>query len=549
MFNYLRYFVNIACGLALFLYGVQQSTQFFRENMGGGFKNMMEKYTKRNKGAFAFGMALSAITQSSTIATTFAIGLVDSGVLPFASSIIVMMGASLGGTFVSFLLNLNIFSLAPFMFASSYFVGACVKKPTAKLVCGFVKPISLIFLGMMMISGGTSHIFQNEAFRNGLLNYVSNPWIMGFAAFCCAGVLQSSSAIMALGISLAAAGALPEVAALPIALGAHIGSTTMVVMAGLSGRLSARKLGVITFIYKFAGGLLFLAILPFVQTGMSKFAVSSADQLVYGQIIIAAFNIVVFYNFPVLLENMAMFFISGEDDPGQPKFLDDDILDVPDIAMELLSREVTRLSNMMEAYFQMLLEPEKRDPWFFAKLPEEITSLSKSCQEYCSKIKIHDNDGRLKLRYASINYTISILRAMSGPLCTMLKDRLSSKAIHLIMADWVGAKLWEAWRLVARQIVRVSLRAFVIGEQGIIDYVKRLSSEFDNISSQVMNKLQAQQFFDRDISLSLRMVSQMQGFLSITKILADVENCIDLREIDTIDELQRGEARRINVLQ
>lgn len=519
--------INILGGLAVFLYGVQQSTNFFRENLGSGSRAVMEKYTQKNGEAFLFGVLLSAVTQSSTIATTFAVGLVDSGLLPFARSIIVMMGASLGGTFVSFLLNLNLFSFAPLMFALSYFIGKTSKNQMLRYLCGFMQAISIIFLGMMVLSSGTAEIFSNAAFKAYISNMVANPWLMGFAAFCCAGLLQSSSAIMALGISMAAAGVLPASAALPTALGAHIGSTTMVVLAGLGGRVSAKRLGIITFFYKLIGGVLFLAVLPFANRMMEAYGVSVADQLVYGQIFIACFNIAVFYPFPRLLEEASVYFIRGDEGQGQPRYLDDEMLAVPMIAVELLSREVTRLSNMMEAYFQMLLEPQLRDPELFHELPEDIISLCKSCQEYCYKISVPGEDMRLKARYASITYTLSILRAMTKPLCVLLSNRLSSQAIHMIMADWAGERLWDEWRSMAIKIMRASLRAFVIGEQGVIAYVKRLDSEFNSLSEQVMAKIQSQQFYDRDLSRSLRMISQMQGFLSITRLLADAENYLN----------------------
>ena len=545
--NYFFSAINIFGGLALFLYGVRQSTDFFRENLGEGSRELMERCTSGSGRAFCFGVMLSAVTQSSTIATTFAVGFADSGLLPFARSIVVMMGASLGGTFVSFLLNLNIFTFAPLIFALAYFIGTGTKRRLVKYVCGFVQSIAIIFLGMMILSRGTSEIFSDYGVRSAIESIVANPWLIGFCAFCCAGILQSSSAIMALGISMAAAGVLPSPSALPVALGAHIGSTAMVLMAGFSGRISAKRLGIITFFYKLIGGILFLAVMLPIHGLMEKFAISAADQLVYGQIIIACFNIAVFYPFQGQLEKLSVLLITGNESDEQPQYIDDEMLAIPMIAVELLSREVTRLANMMEAYFQMLLEPELRDRDLFERLPEQIISLCKSCQEYCYKIKISGENTSLKARYSSVNYTISILRAMTKPLCILLTKRLASKSIHIVMADWAQETLWDEWRSMARRIMRASLRSFVIGEQGVIAYVKRLDKEFNSLSEQVMAKLQAQQHYDRDLSRSLRMISQMQGFLSITKMLADTERYIDAYSMTFSEETAIVEGVRKDV--
>ncbi|MEG1798915.1 MAG: hypothetical protein RR214_01915 [Synergistaceae bacterium] len=202
---------------------------------------------------------------------------------------------------------------------------------------------------------------------------------------------------------------------------------------------------------------------------------------------------------------------------------------------------------MMEAYFQMLLEPELRERDLFEHLPEQIISLCKSCQEYCYKIKISGENTSLKARYSSVNYTISILRAMTKPLCILLTKRLASKSIHIVMADWAQETLWDEWRSMARRIMRASLRSFVIGEQGVIAYVKRLDKEFNSLSEQVMAKLQAQQHYDRDLSRSLRMISQMQGFLSITKMLADTERYIDAYSMTFSEETAIDEGVRKDV--
>ena len=63
-------------------------------------------------------------------------------------------------------------------------------------------------------------------------------------------VLQSSSAVMALSVTLAVSGP-SATAILPAVCGAHVGSSVTVLLAGFSGRQNARKLGVCTFVYKF----------------------------------------------------------------------------------------------------------------------------------------------------------------------------------------------------------------------------------------------------------------------------------------------------------
>ena len=171
------YAVNIIGGLAIFLYGIQESTRIFRYNLGNTTRDLMSRFTKKRWQAFTFGVMLSAITQSSTIATSFAVGFVDVGMLSFGGSVVVMMGASLGGTFVSFLISLDIVKYSPLLFAAAFLLSKA-KNTGINKSAGVLQGLSIILLGMLVIKLGTTSLFQDEAFREIATEYASSPFIM-----------------------------------------------------------------------------------------------------------------------------------------------------------------------------------------------------------------------------------------------------------------------------------------------------------------------------------------------------------------------------------
>lgn len=514
--------INLLGGLALFLYGVQQCADFFRNNLSSGAREIMVRFTARNTQAFCLGMGLSAITQSSTIATSFAVGFVDVGMLSFAGSLYVMMGASLGGTFVSFLLSLNLFDYAPLLFGLAFFLGK-VKNRLISSICGLLQCLSLIFIGMLILGMGTAPLFEDPMFCKGIAAWAGNPLAMGIIAFLGSGILQSSSAIMALGITLSAVGALPAESALPIALGAHIGSTTMVVLAGMGGRLSAKRLGYATFFFKLIGGLLFLAVSPFFHSFFVTNGFSVAHELVYGQVLIATFNILVFLPCPRLLEWLVVRLVSGEAGLGEPRYLEDQMLQAPEIATLLLSKEMGRLANYMEAYLQMLLEPSQRDGKLFPILPEAMKDLSGACQEYAYKIHISSDNEQLVENFKVICYTLANLRGMQKLLCGALKSNLESVAIHETFCEVLGTDVWTKWCKLSRSLLRTSLRAFVIGEQGLMEDVIDMVKEHTLLSSRIRCEVGATSSYMRTSSRAIRLISLMQGFLTMAKEVAQAE--------------------------
>jgi len=125
--------VSIIGGLALFLYGAQESTRFFRHDISGSLRENIERMSGSGVGSFLLGAFLAAVTQSSAIAISFGVGFVDAGILTLAGSLLMVMGASLGGTLVSVFLSLNIFGYAPALLQGPFFSVKCGTGRSASL--------------------------------------------------------------------------------------------------------------------------------------------------------------------------------------------------------------------------------------------------------------------------------------------------------------------------------------------------------------------------------------------------------------------------------
>ena len=514
--------VYIMGGLALFLYGAQESSRFFRQNLSGSLRKEINRLTGSKNRSFIFGTILAAIAQSSAIAIFFGIGFVDAGILSLADSIFMVMGASLGGTLVSILLSFNIFEYAPILFAGAFFLGK-LKNKKIRLAAGVLRCITLIFLGMMFLKIGAALLLEGDGARKAVLVWSSVPILMGGAAFLSAVIFQSRSAIIGVGIALAASGALPAVSALPIALGAHFGSSFVAIISSFTGRLSAKRMGFSSSIYYLFGSVAFVFLIPYVHRMMTAAGLNVIQELVYGQILIALFNIAIFFPFTSTLSALSLRFVKGSGELDQPMYIDEELLLVAPVAVLLLSREMARLSNYLEAYLQMLMIPSQRVDRLFEKLPLAIEELSKSCQEYSYRIDIRGEDLKLQEKFSSVSRTMSVLRSMSKALCGETSEILSDETAHAMLEERAGKELWNQWSKLSRKILRTSFRAFVIGEKELIEQTRELEREYGELSRKMREKITHSYSYGRDISKAIRVVSLMQGFLGMSKILAEDE--------------------------
>lgn len=514
--------VNIIGGLALFLYGAQESARFFKHDISGSLREGIEKLSGSGTGSFLLGVLLAAVAQSSAIAISFGVGFVDAGILSLAGSLLMVMGASLGGTLVSIFLSLNIFDYAPILFAGAFFLSK-MRNRKARLFGGVMKSITIIFLGMMFLKMGAVSLFEDAMFRDTVLSWSSSPLTIGTAAFTFAAVFQSRSAIIGLGIAMAISGALPAASALPVALGAHLGSSLFAIASAFGGRLSARRLGFCSSVYYLTGTAAFALLIPFVHRLLSGAGLDTVQELVCGQILIALFNIAIVLPFSSSLSALSARLVTASGELEQPMYIEEELLSVPTVAVLLLSKEMTRLSNCIEAYMHMLMMPAERDSELFYKLPIAIEELSRTCQDYSYRIRAGGEDMKLQEKFASVSRTMSILRSMSKILCGEISEILLDEDAYLTLRERSGEKLWNEWTDLSGKIMRTSLRAFVIGERGLIEDTGKLEKEYGDLCREIRNALTGDYSYGRNISRAIRVISLMQGLIGMSKILAEDE--------------------------
>ena len=464
--TYFYHTITLLGGITLFLYGLAQVTDSFRSAFSTSAREAISRFTRGKKRAMLFGAILAAVAQGSTVSTSIAIGLVDVGMLTLTGSAVVMMGASVGGTFVTLLISLDIVKLSPLFMAISYIMARLGRgwlEKTGKVL----HAISLLLIGMFLLRLGIEPLLGNPAVRNTIVGIASEPFTMFFAALAGTAVLQSSASIMALSIAIASSGALPQSAVFPITLGAHLGSTVAVLLAASGGRHNARVLGMATFLYKLAGVVAFAPLVPWTNAFLDIFLMPMPARIVLSQVLLALFNVAIFYSWPHFLIRGSVFVLSRQKAPdlGTPIYLDDELLEIPPLAIKLLSKEMIRLSNYIEAFLQMQLYPEKGGSELKKLLPAAITDLTEACENYTHAIRYPADakDHLALLEYRTVTYAMLSLKEVSrittGPFRDLIKENGAKPD-----GSETGNAEWNALNSLFIKILRDAFHAFSLGD-------------------------------------------------------------------------------------
>lgn len=220
----------IIASIALFVFGLQSFSKEI-ENLGTEkLSTWVNKITKIPLGGFLLGGIFTAIIQSSTLVSTLTVSLVNSGVITFRDSILIMLGTNIGNTSTAWIVSMNSSFLGPFFIVLGTFISMI---PTKIAVAGkSVFYFGLIFFSLSFISQAMEPI-KSDPFLVETLAKASNPILGIIYGIIITVIIQSSSVVVGLVIVLLSQGTITIDAAIPIVIGANIGTTSTALLVSM----------------------------------------------------------------------------------------------------------------------------------------------------------------------------------------------------------------------------------------------------------------------------------------------------------------------------
>ena len=265
--------------LGMFIYGMKIMSEGLQQAAGSRLRKMLASITSNRFKGVLTGFGITSIVQSSSVTTVMTVSFVNAGLLTLMQSAGVMMGANIGTTITAWLINLFGFKVsmanyalviisigAPFLF-----FGKSKMKAWAGAIIGF----ALLFMGLGELKGAvpgldaSSPLVQFFAdFNTG--SFWSILMFVGLGTIVTV-VIQSSSAAMALTMTLVAAGVIPFEVACAMVLGENIGTTITAELASLIGNVHAKRSARIHSMFNIIGVAWAVILMPFLIDGIVWF--------------------------------------------------------------------------------------------------------------------------------------------------------------------------------------------------------------------------------------------------------------------------------------
>ncbi len=344
-------------GLAFFLYGMSAMSGGLEKMAGGKLERTMNKVTSNDFSGFFLGAGITVAIQSSSAMTVMLVGLVNSGILDFSNTFSMIMGSNVGTTLTAWLLSLagigdgNFFItlLQPMTFAPILaFFGIAIRmisKSEKKQQMGMIFiGFAILMYGMELMSDSMASVRTLDGFDT-FLATLESPIVALIISTVFTGIIQSSAATIGIVQALALAGGITWEMAIPLVLGANIGTCVTALISAVGTNKNAKRVVVMHFSVNVFGSLLCMVIL-YVMRALGVGILNTEIAMVGVAVIHTLFNTlntVILLPIKKLLIKFCEIVVPDKEEKAHTVFLDERIFNNIPLAVS----ECKRLTNEM----------------------------------------------------------------------------------------------------------------------------------------------------------------------------------------------------------
>ena len=347
-------------GLAFFLFGMNVMSDGLRKMAGGSLERSLKKITDNRWMAMLLGFVITIAIQSSSAMTVMLVGLVNSGIMQFGQTIGVIMGSNIGTTVTTWITSLSgisgsgvISMLNPKNFAPviALFGVAMItlsKKPRRHDLGRILVGFAILMYGMVMMGNSVQELESSGSFQ-ALLTAFNNPIVAVLISTIFTGVIQSSAGTISIVQNLALSGQITYNMAIPLVLGANIGTCVTALISSMGVNKNAKKVAIVHIIIKIIGTIVCMGLF-YGASLMLRFDFIDDPVTIFGVAMIhTVFNVVntvILFPFWKHLERLTNLLVRPSKATEETAFLDERLLSTVSIAVSEADARTNKMAQI-----------------------------------------------------------------------------------------------------------------------------------------------------------------------------------------------------------
>lgn len=474
--------LDLMGGVALLLWGLHMVHSGILRAFGPDLRLLLAKALNNRFTAFAAGIGLTALLQSSTATALITSSFAYEGLVSLVPALAIMLGANVGTTLIVQVLSFNVSAVAPVLFV----LGLVAFRGGAR---SWIKDIGRVSigLGLMLLA---LHILldtlapaENAPGVRVFMNAItSDPVLCIVIGAAVTWAVHSSVASVLLVMSLAYSQFISPFAALALVLGANLGSAINPMLEGARrDNPSSFRLPLGNLINRLAGVLL---VAPFLRPITALLQAWQPDLAKMTAEFHIAFNVVTAIIFIGLLDQLAGLLKkllpsrAREADPSLPRYLDEAALETPSLALADAAREALRMGDHVEVMLRKVMAAMMTDDRSLvdqvSRMDNNVDRLDEAIKLYVTKLTRGSLDEREARRAMEIiSFTIN-LEHVGDIIDKNLSELAAKKIKRRLQFSPEGAEELSAFHKRTTDSLRIAFGVFMSGD---VNEARRLLAE------------------------------------------------------------------------
>jgi len=337
-------------GVMLILFGMKLAGEGLQRAAGAKLRGFLLTATGDRFKGVGVGAAITALLQSSSATTVMLVGFVGSGLMTLTQTMGVILGADIGTTITVQIIAFKVYDYAIGVVGLGIITTLLGRSGKWKDIGQAVLGFGFVFFALKILIDTFEPVSQNPFMKEFLLGLSKDPFAAIIISALLTALFQSSAATLGIALTAAHSGILGIEAAVPIVLGANIGTTVTAIVSTFGASVDAKRVAMAHVLFKVIGVLL---VLPFLGLFTSLVGQSSPDAARQVANAHTFFNIgiaVLFLPFTGPFTRFVSALLPQSFAPERfgPKYLDPIVLASPTLALVQATRESLRAADIVQ---------------------------------------------------------------------------------------------------------------------------------------------------------------------------------------------------------
>lgn len=353
-----QFIFGILGGISLLLLSLDMMGKSLERAAGDSLRKILGMLTSNIFVSVFVGAIVTAVIHSSTAVSVLMVGFVNAGLMNLTQALGIIYGANIGTTITGQMMRLNLTQYA----LPTIFLGVVVshfaKNERVKYLAQAVTGFGLLFLGLNTLTTGAAYVQNNPLIKDYIIRYTSNPFMSIILGAIITIIIQSSTAVTGLVMSLSTTGLLDLSAATGIILGSNIGTCLTALIASIGTDKAARRTAVAHTGFNVIGVLMVLPFFPLAVKLLASSAGSISGQIANLHTIFNLGTALIFIPFTNLYAKLLYRLIpSTPEDEARivgPRYIDKLLLDRPAYALSATYKELGKCTELASGMYNKI---------------------------------------------------------------------------------------------------------------------------------------------------------------------------------------------------